>query len=209
MTPVLSNISFVGIFSQPLAQMPNLPLDFIRRLFDNPFDTVSGMSPEGYFIRRNNRQTPSVVITPVKIIFNAEEEEALLKYTDRFAKQLDKIGTKYSFSAYGLNYEYQLTDIKGDYDEWLWGKFIKNDVMTEFDFKRCPSISLRLAASDTEIYNVSIGLPSIITSVSTPILTINHHHASTLEKVPTPADMHSLFEASLKLVDEKIISFIK
>lgn len=60
------SIAFVGVYNAILPMIPGLDNKFCRHLFDNPDETVNGMSAEGYTISINKKPFPLVVFNPQK-----------------------------------------------------------------------------------------------------------------------------------------------
>jgi hypothetical protein len=194
----LISVSFVGVLMQPM-NIPTLNNDFCKNLFGVPSDTFCGLSPEGYIIVVNNRPVPMVVLNPVKYIFKAKNIDDLVQYVKAIKEVFSQMGITTQFRAYGMNYEYERTDLNTNADNWLWSHFIGNNISPTAEFHVCNNISLRLGINSTEQMNLTIEPRAGIRDGI--FLSLNHHHEipfSELPNIETLLQMHQQSQAYIE-----------
>lgn len=200
------SIAFVGVYNAILPMIPGLDNKFCRHLFDNPDETVNGMSAEGYTISINKKPFPLVVFNPQKIIFKSEDIDTLTSYVVKVKSEFKKKFFTPKFSAFGINYEYQFLDLDDNADVWISNRFLKSDTFGGKE-KKCNVISLRFDIDDSEIVNMSfeprIGIRNGV------FMSINHHHASILEELPEECVLKDLYEKSLYKIKKDFFPFLQ
>lgn len=196
--------SFVGIFKSPLSWIPNLDNQFCRDLFGKPYDTMNGMTPEGYTIAINNKPFPMVIINPEKLIVKGETIEALAGYTESLIRELEKCGlSKIGFSAYGINGEYQWLELPTNADIWICEHFMKDSIFNSHEYHVCNNLNFRINYGETQYLNVDIA-PRV--GIRDGLYAnINHHHNHIIDVFPDTADFLKLIEESEKIVEDNII----
>ena len=194
------SVSFVGVFESQLSMIPQLDEEFCRKLFQAPYNTISGFSQEGFFIRLNNRPVPAIVINPQKIIVVAENRKLLYGYIKALNHQFLQIKCKEKINAFGLNYEYEWTNLEEDSNFWLWNHFIVPDIRIGNGYHACNKLMLKLGINDNEFVNLDI---EPRTGMSKGIyVSINHHHNGSIEFLPEQQQLASLYESSLSLLED-------
>lgn len=199
-------LSFVGVLKQPLMVIPNLDASFCRNIFGMPYETFNGITPDGFTIALNNKPFPMIVINPAKIIVKADNKEALLNYVGAIKKELIKMNVPLSFSAFGINSEYQWLGLEENADTWLWNHFIKKDINTGNEYQVCNKLNLRIGINENQFANIEIA-PRI--GIRNGLYTnINHHHNIVLEGIPDTDILNKYIEESNAAIDSNIIAKI-
>ena len=197
------SISFVGVWEKPLLVLPNFDNRFAKDLFDQPYDTFNGFTPEGYVVAIENKPFPMVVLSPTRVVIKAKDKEGLQKYMEAVQPEIDKLIQDNRFSSFGINSEYQWTDISESSEVWLWNHFINPSLSCSSLVQMCNKLNLRIGINETQIANVEIeprrGVRNGI------FANINHHHNQFLNGIPTGEDAKWLIESSIETIEEKII----
>lgn len=193
------SVSFVAVFAQPMPGVPALENKFCRELFDMPYDTFNGMTPEGYVIAVENKPMPSITITPQKIVFKAQTPEALATYVDALAKEFKSKGIPMKSSAFGVNSEYQWIGLESPSSEWMWDRFI-NPSMAIAPMNQCNRVSFRFVMNEFEVVNLEF-MPRVGRNDGI-FASVNHHHASEINEFPSQDILKKLFDSSEKYLKE-------
>lgn len=200
------SVAYVAVYNAIQPMIPGLDNKFCRYLFDNPDDTINGMSPEGYTISINHKPFPLVVINPGKIIFKSGDIDTLSSYIHKVKKEFKKIGFTTNYSAFGINYEYQLLNLDCNADLWLGKKFLDAKAFNGKE-KRCNVISLRFDVNDSELVNISLEPRAGIRNGV--FVSINHHHASFFNELHEEENLKALYDKSNSLIEQDYLQFIK
>ena len=196
-------MSFVAVFAQAMPRVPALENKFCRDLFDMPYDTFNGVTPEGYVIAVENKPMPSITITPQKIVFKAQKPEELAIYVDALAKEFKSKEISMDSSAFGINSEYQWIEIDSQSSEWMWNRFI-NPSMSIAPMNQCNRVSFRFVMNEFEVVNLEF-MPRVGRNDGI-FASVNHHHGSEMKEFPSQEMLIQLFESSEKFLDEKFFS---
>lgn len=199
-------LSFVGVLKQPLSVIPNMDSKFCRDLFDTPYETFNGLTPEGYAIAINNKPFPMVVISPTKIIVKADNRDSLIKYVEAVKLELKKMNVPVSLIAFGINREYQWLGLDVNADTWLWNHFINNDINIGTEYHVCNKINLRFGINDRQFVNIE--LEPRMGNRNGLFANINHHHSIVLDEIPNGEVLDKYIEESDATVDSNIIAQI-
>ena len=196
------SISFVGVWERPLPTLPNFENKFAKDLFGQPYDTFCGFTPEGYVIAIENKPFPMIVMEPTRLVMKAKDKESLLKYMDDIKPKIDK-QINFRFSSFGINSEYQWTDIGESPEAWLWNHFINPSLSCSSQVQLCNKLNLRIGINESQMANVEIeprrGIRNGI------FANINHHHSQILNGIPNRNEATELIENSIKTIEEKIL----
>ena len=201
----LVSIAFVAVYKQTQAMIPVFDNRFCRSLFGMPIETENGMTPDGYAIFINNKPIPLVIVNPQKIIFKAKDVDELLHYVEKVKEELASKNFVSEFSAYGINYEYQLFELGQNSDSWICEKFIKTDSLGEKEM-RCNSVSLRLPVEEDESEAINLSIEPRAGMRDGVFVAINHHHQTELNELPQGNELRKMFEQSYSLMENKIIN---
>lgn len=196
------SISFVGVYSQ-LTNIPTLDNDFCKNLFNVPSDTFYGISPDGFAITVNNKPFPLIIIGSQRILFKAASRELLFQYIYTIKKKLFEIGVNLSFNAYGVNYEYEWTELDDYSDIWLWNHFVNPNLSTNNGYRVCNGISLRLSTNEFAIMNVQVEQRAGIRNGI--FASFNHHHNLQLQEIPNEDELSEIFDTSQTYLDNEVI----
>lgn len=200
------SVAFVGVYNAIQPMIPGLDNKFCRHLYNNPDDTINGMSPDGYTISINNRPLPMVVINSQKIIFKSENIDTLTSYVCKVKQEFGKIGFGPQYAAFGINYEYQFLDLNDKAESWINNKFLRPDIFGGKE-KKCNVLSLRFDIDDSERVNMlfepRVGIHNGV------FMSINHHHASFLDELPKEDTLRDLFKQSESKIKNDFLPFFK
>lgn len=199
-------LSFVGVLKQPLTVIPNMDGKFCRELFEMPYETFNGITPDGYVIAINNKPFPLVVINPTKIIIKAEGKDLLLKYTEAIKGELNRMGIPVSFSSFGINSEYQWLELDTNADIWLWDHYINKNVNTDNEYHMCNKLNLRIGLGDNQFANLEIAPRMGIRDGL--FANINHHHNIVLDEIPNADVLDKYINESNSTIISNIIAKI-
>lgn len=199
MTLDLLTISYVAVFNNIAAQLPVFDNQFSRDLFNRPYDTFNGMTPDGYTVALNNAPAPIFVFNPQKLIFKATNQTELGKYVNLVKSKLSDMNFNTAYQAFGINCEYQLSDIGDNAVSWMWKKFIKAEIDNNSLSKECNSLSLSVEIENKERMNIVIepraGMPNAV------FISVNHHHPRVFKELPTPEEIVNMCNHSMKRIE--------
>lgn len=200
------SISFVGVWEKQLDVLPNFDNKFAKDLFGQPYDTFCGFTPEGFAVAVENKPFPMIIIGPTRLVVKAKDKENLLEYMGKIKPEIDKKVSCHRFSSYGINSEYQWTDIgEGESPEvWLWNHFLNPSLSCSSQVKMCSKLNLRIGLDENQVANIEIeprrGIRNGI------FANINHHHNEELDELPTGEYAENMINNSIKAIQDKIIS---
>lgn len=199
-------ISFVGVFKQPLMVIPDMDGKFCRELFEMPYETFNGNTPEGYVIAINNKPFPMVIISPTKIIIKAENRDSLIKYVVAIKSELKRMNVPISLVAFGINSEYQWLGLDANADTWMWNHFINKDIITGKEYNVCNKVNLRIGINDNQFANIEI-MPRV--GIRNGLFAnINHHHNIVLDELPNAESLKIIIDESNSTITTNVIDKI-
>ena len=197
------SISFVGVWEKPLTVLPNFENKFAKDLFGQPYDTFCGFTPEGFVVAIENKPFPMVVLGPTRLVVKAKDKESLLNYIEAIKPQIDSREPGSRFSSFGINSEYQWTDMGEIPEVWLWNHFINPDLPCLSQVQMCSKLNLRIGINETQVANVEVeprrGIRNGI------FANINHHHNEILNGLPTREKAEILIEKSVEAIESNIV----
>ena len=200
------SLSYVAVWNQPMAMIPQLDGKFCRELFGMPYETVNGLTPDGYTIAVNNKPYPMVVISPARLIVKAQDIDSLVRYVEAVKEEMGKANIpnfKMSLSAFGINFEKEILGLNENAEVWMWKRFIKDNVKTNSDFHLCGKLTLRIGIGDNQVANVDIeprmGIDDGI------FVNINHHHNQGSDSIPSAKQLRDLVETSVVKIKSEIM----
>ena len=197
------SISFVGVWEKPLTVLPNFENKFAKDLFGQPYDTFCGFTPEGFVVAIENKPFPMVVLGPTRLVVKAKDKESLLNYIEAIKPQIDSRVPGSRFSSFGINSEYQWTDMGEIPEVWLWNHFINPDLPCLSQVQMCSKLNLRIGINETQVANVEVeprrGIRNGI------FANINHHHNEILNGLPTREKAEILIEKSVEAIESNIV----
>lgn len=198
------SIGIVAIFEKPLALIPPLDKDFCVGLLDAPLEEiVYGLTQEGYVIYLKNRPVPIIIINTNRIIIKADNKEKLYKYNEIFKGKFKDLDINNSFSAFGINYEYQYLELDKTAENWTWNHFMKADIKTGAEYQICNRISLKFGINDKEI--ISFEIEPRVGRKNGLFVSINHHHDIELKSFPEQKELSDYIEKSIDIISNKYI----
>lgn len=198
--------SFVGVLKQQLMVIQSMDNKFCRDLFGQPYDTYNGTTPDGYVIAINNKPFPMVVISPNKIIVKARNKETLIKYVCALKEELSKMHVPISFSAFGINSEYQWTGLDSNVESWLWNHYINKSIDSRKEIQLCTQLNFRIGLNDNQFVNVELAPRMGIRNGL--YANINHHHNMVLEEIPDSAKLAEYIDKSDEIIISDVIANI-
>lgn len=200
------NLSFVAVWKQPMVMIPQMDGMFCRELFGMPYETMNGLTPEGYTIAVNNKPHPMVIINPEKLIVKASDINSLISYVEAVKTEIGKKSIPnfdMSISAFGINFEKEILDLNESAEVWMWNRFIKGNVTTASDFHLCGKLTLRIGINENQVANIDIE-PRI--GVDNGIfININHHHNQSCNSIPEAGQLRNMVETSVATINSKVI----
>ena len=184
----------------------NLDNKFCRDLFGQPYETFNGTTPDGYVIAINNKPFPMVVINPNKIIVKAENKELLVKYMAALKEELIKMGVSISFSAFGVNSEYQWIGLDSNAETWLWSHYIDKRIDSGDGKQMCSKLNLRIVLNENQLVNVELS-PRV--GIRNGLYAnINHHHNVSLDEIPDTKKLLEYIDKSEECINSDVIAKI-
>ena len=197
------SITFVGVWERPLSVLPNFENKFAKDLFGQPYDTFCGFTPEGFVVAIENKPFPMITLGPTRLVVKAKDKESLLNYIEAIKPEIDSRVSGFKFSSFGINSEYQWTDIGESPEVWLWNHFINPSLSCSSQVQMCSRLNLRIGVNETQVANVEIeprrGIRNGI------FANINHHHNEMLNGLPTREDAETLIKKSIEAIENKIV----
>lgn len=197
------SITFVGVWERPLSVLPNFENKFAKDLFGQPYDTFCGFTPDGFVVAIENKPFPMIMLGPTRLVVKAKDKESLLNYIEAIKPEIDSRVSGFRFSSFGINSEYQWTDIGESPEVWLWNHFINPSLSCSSQVQMCSKLNFRLGINETQVANVEIeprrGIRNGI------FANINHHHNQFLSGMPIGEEAKSLIESSIETIEERII----
>lgn len=197
------SISFVGVWEKPLDVLPNFDNRFAKDLFGQPYDTFCGFTPEGFVVAIENKPFPMIALGPTRLVVKAKDKESLLNYIEAIKPEIEKRVSGLRFSSFGINSEYQWTEIEESPEVWLWKHFINPALPCSSPLQMCSKLNLRIGIDETQMANVEIeprrGIRDGI------FANINHHHNQILNVLPTREEAEILIDDSTRTIEEKIV----
>lgn len=202
------SLSYVAVWSQPMAMMPQMDGKFCRELFGMPYETVNGLTPDGYTIAVNNKPYPMVIINPAKLIVKAQDIESLVCYVEAIKNELKRINPEFNMalSAFGINFEKEILGLGENAEVWMWNHFINGNIAPNSDFHLCGKLTLRIGLDDNQVANVDVeprmGVDDGV------FININHHHNQNSDSIPDALQLRSLIETSIEKVNSEVVDHL-
>ena len=198
------SVSFVGVFGGGLPMIPQLDKEFCKTVFGLPNETISGLTPDGFVVKVNNRPFPSVVINTQRISFMADSNESLYRYMEAINAKFLEMGFHANLVAFGLNYDYEWLELDGYSEDWLWKRFVSPNVQVDGKRGACSRIALRFGINDNELVNIAIE-PRVGTNNGI-FASINHHHNWSIGFLPSKEKLEELYGRSVEVLKNKYFS---
>ncbi|MCE9499054.1 MAG: hypothetical protein K8R21_00815 [Leptospira sp.] len=201
--------SFVGVWKSPLGQVPNFDRKFCLDLFQDPYNTHMGISPEGFFITKQVGSPPfsSVLINPQRIqVTGFEIFEVIVTY-DKVIQEIVKAtsgAVPLFFDSVGLNTEHEWTEMNESGDKWLTDKFIEKG-LSKGNFQyytKTYDIRFELVGHDDRKFNIL--LQPRAQNQNAIFGAINDHRIWTSFACPDAKAVEELFDDSLNELENKI-----
>lgn len=173
-----------------------------------PYETVNGLTPEGYTIAVNNKPYPMVIINPAKLIVKAQDIESLVCYVEAIKNELKRINPEFkmALSAFGINFEKEILGLGENAEVWMWDHFINGNIAPNSDFHLCGKLTLRIGLDDNQVANVDVeprmGVDDGV------FININHHHNQNSDSIPDALQLRSLIETSIEKVNSEVVDHL-
>jgi len=207
--------SFVGIWEKPLLNIPLLDNRFCKDLFDDPYNTNTGMSPEGFVINYQARTNPSptVLIGNRRIMVLSNDLVQVLDIFEKVKSELNRV-TNGSFPmklrSYGLNTEYEFVGLEKSSSQWMSERFILKGLAIKEKHKkykiRTTDINFQILLNDNQKLVILIqprtNIPKGV------FISINHHKDEVLETLPNREELNKLFKDSIDMLEKNIFELI-
>lgn len=201
-------LSYVAVWNKPMVMIPQMDGQFCRELFAMPYETVNGLTPEGYTIAVNNKPYPMVVINPAKLIVKAQDIDSLIHYVEAVKNEIKRRIPDFdtSLSAFGINFEKEILGLNENAEVWMWNRFIKGNIKTDSDFCLCGKLTLRIGIDENQVANIDVeprmGVDNGI------FININHHHNQNSDSIPQAEQLRSMVEASVATINSKVVDIL-
>ena len=170
-------------------------------LFGNNIDIVQAMTPEGYLIAAKNNPYVAIVINPAKIMFKAQNVDDLVAYVESYSKLIDTDGFSMNYKAFGINSEYEYSELPSSTQEWMWNRFVNPSIDISWDGKQCTRISFRFVENTDDFMNIEVAPRDGL--VNGLYVSVNHHHERLGSGLPCKNDLIRLFSHSSELLENK------
>ena len=111
-----------------------------------------------------------------------------------------------SFSAFGINSEYQWTGLDSNVESWLWNHYINKSIDSRKEIQLCTQLNFRIGLNDNQFVNVELAPRMGIRNGL--YANINHHHNMVLEDIPDSAKLAEYIDKSDEIIISDVIANI-
>jgi hypothetical protein len=203
--------SFVFVWKKPILKIPIPDNKFCKDLFDDPYNTQVGFTPEGFIISLTSPKIPNphILISPVKIDFLSDNFEQLKEIIPKISGSLKKIGVgSLEISAVGVNTEHEFLDIGVQTSKLLAEKFLLPGLATQSKNRNLifNLTDLRFQIKETENDNYNILVQPRANQLTSLYLNINAHKQLSFSEIPL--DINSLYEQTNHKLNEVIFPLL-
>jgi hypothetical protein len=159
MTHNIVSFSFVFLWKKPV-QIPMLENKFCKDLFDDPYTTEVGFTPEGFIINLAIAQIPNphVIIGPLKADFVCTSLNQLYSVIEKVSTELTRIKMgALEISAIGVNTEYEFLGLSETSQSYLAKRFLSGGFKNENHFPlNMTDLRFRVNTNENDSYNLLI-----------------------------------------------------
>lgn len=202
------SISFVGVFTTPLSNIPAFDPITSANLLNIPQNNVlAGFTPDGFVIRNSINPFPIACINPQKVICAAVNEDQLFNLVQKVYTRLFEMGVTSNFSAYGINFEYEWTDVECLNQLWLSKRFLNKSITSANPGMQCQGLSFTLPLNDHEAISTNVTLR--VGNDRGIFASINHHNAYPYQGMKSPEELQKLFLHSTQLLESNLFKIIE
>jgi hypothetical protein len=152
------SFSFVFLLKQPV-QIPMFENKFCKDLFDDPYNTDVGFTPDGFIINLGKSQVPNphVLIGPMKIDFLSNSLEQVKKVIDKTVTELNRLNVApFEITAVGVNTEHEFLDIVETAQQYLIKRFFSGFKNTSDLPANITDLRFQVKKDENNSYNLLI-----------------------------------------------------
>jgi hypothetical protein len=198
------SFSFVFLLKQPV-QIPVLENKFCKDLFDDPYNTDTMFTQEGFVINLGKPQVPSphVLLSPMKAAFLSDNLEQVKKVIDKIITELTRINTApFEIAAVGVNTEHEFLGIKETARQYLVKRFFSG-------FKNNNNLSvsitdLRFQVKKDENNSYNLLIQPRANQPNGLYININAHRQQNYSGIPTGRRLDDLYDKTKEELDRLI-----
>lgn len=205
--------SFVAVWKKPIIQIPVLDNKFCKDLFDDPYNTNSGITPEGFIINLSSAKipNPSVIINNQKIVIISYDLEQVKKTITKISSELKKFNAiSLNIGAIGINTEHEFIEIGEKTTTFLANKFVIPGLKINQSHKdfilNMSDLNFQIIASSNEKFNILIQPRA--NQLDGIFLSINSHLQTEYENIPDENEINKLFSQTLEKLEKQVFTLI-
>lgn len=205
------SFSYVAVWKTLQQTLPGIDNKFAKDLFGNPYNTNTGVGPEGFFITlQGTNPQPSVLLGPQRFAITHVNIDDILKVYEDFLKELKRISPALSvtpISAYGINFEIEISNLGRPTSQlWLGDRFVRNGLNNVETPVICHDIRFQVFNGDKE--NTLIHLQPRYNNPSNLFIIFNQHFDLTQDThLHNPHDLRLVFSEAVQKTENQIIEF--
>lgn len=205
--------SFVAVWKNAILQVPVLDNKFCKDLFDDPYNTNSGITIDGFIINVSSTKIPnsSVVINNQKIVIISYDLEQVKKTITKISTELRKFPEiSFNIGAIGINTEHEFIEKGKKTTTFLANKFIRpglnlTTIQDDFIFNLI-DLNFQVITNTNERYNIV--LQPRANQPDGIFLSINAHIQVDYDNIPEEIEINKLFTQTLEKLDKQIFTLI-
>lgn len=204
--------SFVGLWHESNLHVPLLSNKFCKFLYNDPINTISGMSSEGFVITQEGAHLgPKVVLNPLKILVQSTDLNQVLDVLDKVVKELQKdTGGKFSMKlkAIGINTEHEWLEMDQKTTNWLTNKFLIKGLRIKEKQKdyqiQTTDINFQIIVDEDQKFVIILQPRSNVPNGL--FVNVNNHIDKSFESIPDSKDIKKFFNESVRYLEKYIFN---
>jgi len=204
------SFGIVGIWENIKSSIPILGNEFCKDLFGDVYNTITGMTEEGFLISLPSSRLPveSVIIHHQRIQFITHDFDRLLDISSKVIGQLDSLKDfSTSVRAIGFNTEFEISDIGAESSSWISNKFINsNEINKQFPENILVTKDLKFDVLLSDDKKVGLILQPRVGRPDAIYLKINFHKGGVPEKYPDSEKIKKMYNESSTIFEKQIAS---
>jgi hypothetical protein len=198
------SFSFVFLWKQ-YVQIPILENKFCKDLFDDPYNTETGLTPEGFLINLGNSQVPNshVLIGPMKAIFLSNNLDQVKKVIDKIATELNRLKVApFEITAVGVNTEHEFLNIGETAQQYLVKRFVSGFKNINDFPVNMTDLRFQVKLDENNFYNLLIQPRA--NQPDGLYININAHRQQNYSGIPTGKCLDDLYNQAKEKLDKLI-----
>jgi hypothetical protein len=198
------SFSFVFLLKQPV-QIPMLENKFCKDLFDDPYNTDVGFTPEGFIINLGKSQVPNphVLLGPMKADFLSDSLEQVKKIIDKIVAELNRLNVApFEITAIGVNTEHEFLNIMETAQQYLVKRFFSGFKNTSDFTVNMTDLRFQVKKDENNFYNLLIQPRA--NQPNGLYININAHKQQNYSGIPTGKYLDSLYKQTEEELDRLI-----